>query len=361
MDAKDEKLGLPSLPSSTSSGVVTHPGDDGTTKDGIAATSAAYSDVHAGASYGYQMLPMPYPGSPYPVPAYPPYGPYQLPYGHHYMYEPKREKIKRPMNSFLLFSNEQRPILQAENPDKSNAEISKLLGQKWKSMPADKKSVYMDKAAKIKAKFHQAHPNFVYTKGPRKKKKRKSGQASAAESSPDTTGSPPSNLYYYSFAYQPYYPVPGAGAGDAPDAGVTTPASPAHAALHQPSTSVSLTSLPTGSVMGTIPTSPAVPSATSTAASMAASGASSSSAQMQPYMIYTHPAPYFYGPYTGSSSSATSTSRAGHTASGVPSHLPHLGVVKSDEDGIAESPTKHRRVELGDHEVDHHDKDKKDS
>jgi len=85
----------------------------------------------------------------------------------------KRNRVKRPMNSFLLFSNEMRPILQAQNKDQSNAQISKLLGNSWKALPSEDKTKYVERAAKIKTDFSAAHPDYVYTKTPRKHKKRK--------------------------------------------------------------------------------------------------------------------------------------------------------------------------------------------
>eukprot|EP01092_Planopodium_desertum_P005596 TRINITY_DN23452_c0_g2_i2.p1 TRINITY_DN23452_c0_g2~~TRINITY_DN23452_c0_g2_i2.p1 ORF type:complete len:355 (-),score=9.02 TRINITY_DN23452_c0_g2_i2:64-1128(-) len=274
------------------------PEDGSVPKDGDASAAAAASatgftaEGMKGGYYPPPMMHMPYhPGSPYPVPPGPYPYPYQIPYGHPYIYETKREKIKRPMNSFLLFSNEQRPILQAENPDKSNAEISKLLGSKWKSMSVDKKQIYIDKAAKIKAKFHQAHPNFVYTKGPRKKKKRKSGQGSTAETSPESGSPPPSNLYYYSFAYNPYFSsssVPGSGGPEGAD-GATPPSpaptTPSHASPAVPSPTSAPVSQP----------SPSAPPPTPPSLAGQPSSATQASPGM-PYMMY--PPPFYPYPYS---------------------------------------------------------------
>jgi hypothetical protein len=85
----------------------------------------------------------------------------------------KRNRVKRPMNSFLLFSNEMRPILQAQHKDQTNAQISKLLGQHWKALSSEEKRTYVEAASKIKTDFTAAHPDYVYTKTPRKHKKRK--------------------------------------------------------------------------------------------------------------------------------------------------------------------------------------------
>lgn len=84
-----------------------------------------------------------------------------------YSFDP--ERIKRPMNSFLLFSNEIRPILQAKFRDKSNAQISKLVGEEWHKLDEQKKKEYILKAEKIKEEFNKMYPNFVYTKRRRKR------------------------------------------------------------------------------------------------------------------------------------------------------------------------------------------------
>jgi len=102
----------------------------------------------------------------------------------------KRNRVKRPMNSFLLFSNEMRPILQAQNKDQSNAQISKLLGNAWKALPIEEKKKYVERAAKIKTDFSAAHPDYVYTKTPRKHKKRKLSVEKELSASLESASSP---------------------------------------------------------------------------------------------------------------------------------------------------------------------------
>jgi len=87
--------------------------------------------------------------------------------------ENSRLKIKRPMNSFMLFSNELRPVLQSIHPDHTNNDISKLLGNIWKSMSEEQKNPYVQRAAKIKAEFAVQHPDFTYSKNQRKKQKKR--------------------------------------------------------------------------------------------------------------------------------------------------------------------------------------------
>ena len=41
---------------------------------------------------------------------------------------------KRPMSAFLMYAQQQRKVLQAQNPDMPNADISRLLGETWRAM-----------------------------------------------------------------------------------------------------------------------------------------------------------------------------------------------------------------------------------
>lgn len=88
----------------------------------------------------------------------------------------KQSRVKRPMNSFLLFSNEIRPILQAKYKEKSNAQISKLIGEQWHKMDSEKKKAYVEAAEKIKEQFNKEHPDFVYTKRSRKRQRKELGE-----------------------------------------------------------------------------------------------------------------------------------------------------------------------------------------
>jgi len=79
---------------------------------------------------------------------------------------------KRPMNAFILFSNEKRSELADMNPHLSNAAVSILLGQRWRDMHSSEKSGYVAAARKIKEQFHADHPDAktrcVSRKGKRK-------------------------------------------------------------------------------------------------------------------------------------------------------------------------------------------------
>lgn len=78
---------------------------------------------------------------------------------------------KRPMNAFILFSNEKRSELADRNPDLSNAAVSVLLGQSWREMHSSEKAAYVNAARKIKEEFALLHPE-ARTRGIRKGKRK---------------------------------------------------------------------------------------------------------------------------------------------------------------------------------------------
>ena len=77
------------------------------------------------------------------------------------------------MNSFMVFSNEMRPLLQEQNKALTNNDVSKILGTMWKDMKPEQKKPYIERALSIKAAFNVQHPDYVYTKSPRKRQKNK--------------------------------------------------------------------------------------------------------------------------------------------------------------------------------------------
>ena len=86
---------------------------------------------------------------------------------------PDGTRLRRPMNSFLLYSNETRPKLSAANPHLTNAAISVMLGEQWKALPAARRARYVEEARRIKEEFQAANPEYRYARVTRKGKKRK--------------------------------------------------------------------------------------------------------------------------------------------------------------------------------------------
>ena len=80
------------------------------------------------------------------------------------------EHIKRPMNAFILWSQQKRRITAA-TPNDHNA---KELGQKWKNLTQELRQPYIDKAKRLRMLHQKRYPNYKYS--PKKKAKMLVGQ-----------------------------------------------------------------------------------------------------------------------------------------------------------------------------------------
>ncbi len=78
------------------------------------------------------------------------------------------QKLKRPMNAFMVWSSLERKRLAEREPHLHNTELSKRLGEIWKGMSEDLKKPHRDEAQKLKAKLMEEHPDYKYR--PRRRK-----------------------------------------------------------------------------------------------------------------------------------------------------------------------------------------------
>ncbi|KAF9348803.1 Non-histone chromosomal protein 6 [Mortierella sp. AD094] len=60
---------------------------------------------------------------------------------------------KNPMSAYLLFCEEWREKVKAQNPDSSFGELGRLLGEQWRAYTDDQKAPYIAKHEKAKAKY----------------------------------------------------------------------------------------------------------------------------------------------------------------------------------------------------------------
>ncbi|CAG0893499.1 unnamed protein product [Cyprideis torosa] len=71
--------------------------------------------------------------------------------------------IPRPPNAFMMFTFEWRKRLAGMDPNANNREISRRLGQMWKSMGVGEKGKYFQLAKMAAVEHRQKHPDYVYS------------------------------------------------------------------------------------------------------------------------------------------------------------------------------------------------------
>ncbi|KAL9116680.1 MAG: hypothetical protein Q9187_006793 [Circinaria calcarea] len=101
---------------------------------------------------------------------------------------PKKTKVPRPPNAFILYRQHHHPLIAAENPGMLNTQISIILGNQWRNEDQATKLHWKEMAEEIKQKHFVDHPEYSYQpRKPTDRKRRMTRKKAAVLSSMSTT------------------------------------------------------------------------------------------------------------------------------------------------------------------------------
>ncbi|XP_044764717.1 putative transcription factor capicua isoform X2 [Coccinella septempunctata] len=80
-----------------------------------------------------------------------------------------KDRIRRPMNAFMIFSKRHRAMVHQRHPNQDNRTVSKILGEWWYALPPDRKKKYHELASEVKEAHFKAHPEWKWCNKDRRK------------------------------------------------------------------------------------------------------------------------------------------------------------------------------------------------
>ncbi|KAK9471873.1 uncharacterized protein V1510DRAFT_430796 [Dipodascopsis tothii] len=75
---------------------------------------------------------------------------------------PQAARVPRPRNAFILYRQHRHATVVAENPGKTNPEISKIIGEQWRQLSVDDKAVWQKLGDEEKRTHLERFPNYRY-------------------------------------------------------------------------------------------------------------------------------------------------------------------------------------------------------
>nr|XP_023026346.1 putative transcription factor capicua [Leptinotarsa decemlineata] len=93
-----------------------------------------------------------------------------------------KERIRRPMNAFMIFSKRHRGLVHQRHPNQDNRTVSKILGEWWYALGAAEKKKYHELASEVKDAHFRAHPEWKWCNKDRRKSSTGSGRSKLSSS-----------------------------------------------------------------------------------------------------------------------------------------------------------------------------------
>jgi len=92
--------------------------------------------------------------------------------------------IKKPLNAFMLYMKEMRPVVKAECKEKESAVINQILGRRWHGLTREEQAEFFMKARQERVRHQQLHPNWRCRDNYRLDRKKKLDRMKAAAADP---------------------------------------------------------------------------------------------------------------------------------------------------------------------------------
>ena len=70
--------------------------------------------------------------------------------------------IKRPMNAFMAWSKEERRQMVAEGNNSNNSVMSRILGERWKTLDEGERMLWKNEAERLKREHAAKYPDYKY-------------------------------------------------------------------------------------------------------------------------------------------------------------------------------------------------------
>ncbi|XP_067209747.1 protein capicua homolog isoform X3 [Linepithema humile] len=81
-----------------------------------------------------------------------------------------KDRIRRPMNAFMIFSKRHRAVVHQRHPNQDNRTVSKILGEWWYALKPEEKQKYHELALEVKEAHFKAHPDWKWCSKDRSRK-----------------------------------------------------------------------------------------------------------------------------------------------------------------------------------------------